>query len=1695
MLRALVALAAIAHGALAVQWSNGPTTPAACSDVPPTYRFVGGIQNFNARLSLASNLANTGTGGGSATTLNVTRFAGALAVNRNVQNYTTWSAVSASQSVLTWANVTNTSAALLAAGDRCLGAEDTRSTGGLILSTGNCSVGVTTPVNDFSQCGAVSVAMWVRVGSDATASGYTVPIAQVGEKLWLVMHGTTVCIVTSSVASIPRVTTFQSPPLGSGNVCARPAMTIGGFYVPSFPSSAWNAGGWNFVVFTFNKQSSTPAYTLFVNGVLMSMTTTSLVASPNVTDASRWAAGNASFYAAPTVIGAITSTYSIPGASGATAGVVLGDFQAYCGVDLAGPNAGGAAIALATGTATTVQCASAGAREASRVRFPNGPRTSSCAARAPTSWLVGNISASLFAGAWVAGASTSRTTVSYAPTALGLTLAGQNSFVRVPNLAAPYAVAMWIGPGTYDMLQNASGYVEYMETLLTAPGIALTYGAMRGVCLSTAPSRSVFVHTGSRVAAIEKAESTTPRTACASSPQNVPYVVGYRNGSAISDAWTHVLVSVASDGSASLFVNGQPAFRPGSLATTPTVSNLSIAVPVTTAVPSTSLDASAEIVVLGDVQVYARGMADAAPSLFHGVECDVNAPTSAERSQAPLTAPDFPPATPPVAPTNVTVFACPSADDSAPLHWFSAGATQNSGMSTRAAYVSSSATYGATFVSLTANTSYFAAPATYYGGANAVYVSAWVRLRPTYTAWTAVFAYGSGGQLAMMGQNITAGTGTRSFAKVCVVPYASVSASSDACPTGAIGSAPLFVAYNTWTHIAIASVRGGGTQLFVNGELGVTASTPTFDDLYGNAAFVITPTIGAQFSDLMRSTGTSMDVADLQITADATFPPAHMFGASRRCAANASIALDALALVSNDPSAGIVYKRDLSVSWAGPPFAVRCMDTRPVHALASIADFPSATALSRNDGAAGGSPLWGGITPVASGPLTGYYATAGQTAYAFGPAQRVDASPSLTVSSWIRRNATAPGTANHYPVLMVAPGVLVTFAPRGATGFALCVVSAPTWLRAPLGNATACGNPTFAARAAFSSPAVVTPLGPDSNNWIHVAATLASDGTVAIYANGAAVASGLLSNVSTFSTQASQLSGLYIPSWREDGGIAFADVQVYANVSSAGALYFGTSCGVSLAQYLNAHDAYSTDVQPLHSYLGVPVGANDSSVAYSTLYANAGLAGMQPSLYGNDPWKLSSQGTDAAVAVAPGKIGISDQANVQFLAGDYGVTGDGVSVTARTFAFWVYRLPNVVARNASRFLTVPERRGYAYSIEVNLARSPTFVNVIWPGCPGASFFSQRADLNTTGMHHVVVTFPIDNDNSDIAGNIAVFIDGERASQGAARDLTGGCSIDTGVWPARFISTGATLGTAGSGGDVGVFSLVHFSVYSQPFTESIAEALWTRRNIRGVRPGNIAVPPPPYSAPSLLNSVRLTACFNEPPEHRFGTFQAYPFVNGELVDGGALADSDPWNAPWVSSTFAMPQANTSQITLVKLPSLSAAQAAIDFGTRNIASLGLTILFYVQMSSPCNATVAAAHAPSSMAFFDFGGFQLFSVGSSCQWPSMNTYITTPSGASVAYTGTFDKPYPFTPGKYTAVTFGPGGTNVYVGGRRWMTSPVVQWPYSENEPFTMSSAKFYGGNMLNTNMTIHDIQIYYRELSVGEIGGLQRGLSAVC
>lgn len=258
----------------------------------------------------------------------------------------------------------------------------------------------------------------------------------------------------------------------------------------------------------------------------------------------------------------------------------------------------------------------------------------------------------------------------------------------------------------------------------------------------------------------------------------------------------------------------------------------------------------------------------------------------------------------------------------------------------------------------------------------------------------------------------------------------------------------------------------------------------------------------------------------------------------------------------------------------------------------------------------------------------------------------------------------------------------------------------------------------------------------------------------------------------------------------------------------------------------------------------------------------------------------------------------------------------------------------------------------------------------------------------------------------------------------------------------------------------------------------------------------AAPPPPFKGPPIANMAKLTACDTREPIHRYGSVTTYPFRGGILRDFGS---DGTWNVPWRSQNGTIPS-DTSLVQLTVPGGLNTTSAYVDFGTRvfnprgDDSPPGLTIGFFVNNSAPCTSIGQLPYAPSSMAYFDIGGFSMYTVGPQCTFPQATTYLTSPTGSSIALTGTFDKPIPFVQGRYTFVTFGMRGATIYVGGRRWKSSPVILWNY-DNEPFSATRMRFYGGNQYSSTISILDLQIYDFELSSGQIAGLDRGLAVIC
>lgn len=79
---------------------------------------------------------------------------------------------------------------------------------------------------------------------------------------------------------------------------------------------------------------------------------------------------------------------------------------------------------------------------------------------------------------------------------------------------------------------------------------------------------------------------------------------------------------------------------------------------------------------------------------------------------------------------------------------------------------------------------------------------------------------------------------------------------------------------------------------------------------------------------------------------------------------------------------------------------------------------------------------------------------------------------------------------------------------------------------------------------------------------------------------------------------------------------------------------------------------------------------------------------------------------------------------------------------------------------------------------------------------------------------------------------------------------------------------------------------------------------------------------------------------------------------------------------------------------------------------------------------------------------------------------------------------------------VTFGAtAGARIYVNGLLWSTAPAVTYTASS---FAAPYVRFFFGDLLNNppqTITVHDIQLYDRELSSGDIAALTRGISFTC
>ena len=278
----------------------------------------------------------------------------------------------------------------------------------------------------------------------------------------------------------------------------------------------------------------------------------------------------------------------------------------------------------------------------------------------------------------------------------------------------------------------------------------------------------------------------------------------------------------------------------------------------------------------------------------------------------------------------------------------------------------------------------------------------------------------------------------------------------------------------------------------------------------------------------------------------------------------------------------------------------------------------------------------------------------------------------------------------------------------------------------------------------------------------------------------------------------------------------------------------------------------------------------------------------------------------------------------------------------------------------------------------------------------------------------------------------------------------------------------------------------------------------------------APPPPPTSAPKDAGYAlpRAAACQTRPPIHRYGDFQHAPFAGGVLADANTVA---PWPATWRTAQNASgPAAANAYPTLGALNTYYTNGAYVDAGPVNLTGTGLTVglLFSnTAMVGDGHACTPAASVtpvpegmPSQWALFDIGGYSVYSQVSQCTPGFTNgimnaaTYVTSADGTSTVLQGAATPRSPLLPAvneRYTWVTFGSNGARIYVNGVLWGVAPGVG--YTTAGVFSAQWARFYFGDMHGggqgpMTITLHDLQVYDRELQPGEVASLTRGIGYV-
>lgn len=733
--------------------------------------------------------------------------------------------------------------------------------------------------------------------------------------------------------------------------------------------------------------------------------------------------------------------------------------------------------------------------------------------------------------------------------------------------------------------------------------------------------------------------------------------------------------------------------------------------------------------------------------------------------------------------------------------------------------------------------------------------------------------------------------------------------------------------------------------------------------------------------------------------------------------------------------------------------STQCIDAMPVHMIASVV----AANETVNVGQVSVNAIVNGMSW--NNTIGGYVSNANSTML-MAPLTDYSAYQSVAVAFWVK--PIGRSTVTHAPIVRLGHGLTMTASINSDGSLNVCILDV-LWLVPFSVSGTNCSL-----GAPFSTAAVAAPL--TSNGWIHVAFVLWRDNGFALYSNGMLAKSGIMSsNYTAHYSAGAQSIGILTPAWARNGGFAFNDFEVYVNAPHIYGAFMASFCTYPIESVVAMVEqnvnllgvtTLSTSM-PSHVFLNYPYRPMES--------AQVNASGLVNLVNGVSPIWIASSGS-----ILPSTYGYgwstSPNASVQFRRDKrYGY--DFVASNGYSFTFWIFR--NGTTTTNVQLLDVPlVGRGTTFRIEVNTGMN--VMEITWPGCTGMRFSDRFGSFSSFGVHYIAVVFG--------STSLTVYINGNSANQISRGATFGTCTASTATWPLS-LQSAPVLGNP-NGDNGSAVTLLGFAVYPKALTSDDVLAKWASSGVTVLQFLTVTLQ---ASTLSLANLPRIAACQMQPPDHRYGNAVDNGYVYTTLFDRGQVGG---WDVQWTSNVA---QRSTSGATISVSTTLINASAIVDFGAQTLSGSGLTISFLVDTPLPCSPTIQISGLPSSLVYFDFGGYSMYSIGSSCAEGSMVTYLTDPYGTVMAIRGKTGTSLPFFSGRYTTVSFGRSKTVVYVAGRVWGITRAVQW--REQGVFTSTTTYFAGGNTLASALTIHDLQIYSRPLHSAEVAGLDRGVEEVC